>query len=134
MSEEENKDSIKEIDEEFVQKYLSKFSYMDWEDGEEMNSKETFDMNDEEYEEFTHMKLGDFVLITFEEPSTGDQTYHYARIVIDEDYGIPCFAANEELNELGNSGQLWGIYDTAINGAMFMKVSEKSWFENLRNL
>jgi len=118
-----------EANERFANDFLSKFKYDDWEETE-FNLLEA---NDEEYEKHSSLQVGDFLIIIFEEPSTATQTFHWARIIIDEDYGIPCFAVNEDLDDLNNSGELWGIHETALNAAFFSKVSEKSWFEDSRN-
>lgn len=127
-----NQVSSLDIDHDFVEKYLSKFTYEDWEDN--LPGYDTFNLSNEEYQKLSQLSLNDFVIIVYEEPSTGNQTLISARVVIDDNYNIPCFIINEDLEDFGNSGDLVSIHDTALNGGMFILVSEKSWFENLRNL
>lgn len=113
------------IDYDFVDKFLSRFSYDDWTDKSVAE--------EENYIEDGIMRVDDFVIIMFEDSYTHNQTFHWARIVMDEDYQLPYFAVNEELDELEDSGEIWGIYETALNGAFFNKVSKKSWFEDPRD-
>lgn len=113
------------LDYEFINSFLSRFSYDDWTDES--------DAKDEEYIDDGIMRVGDFVIIMFEDNYTFNQTFHWARIVIDEDYQLPYFAVDEELDDLENSGEIWGIYETALNGGFFNKVSKSSWFEDSRN-
>jgi len=116
----QNKASYTDYD--FINKYLSKFSYEDFEG--------TLDYNDDET--LPGLSLNDFVLIMFEEPSTGNQTFISARITLDDDYQIPCFVVNEDLDNFSDSGELMGIHEASLDGAVFINVSKEVWEENIK--
>lgn len=98
---------------QFVSMFLSKFYYSEWEFG-----------NDDV------LRIGDYVILAYQDPYTGLETFVPARIDLFED-ALPAFIVNEERNNLGTSGEYISIFDTLLKGYDFYRTNRENWMQGL---
>lgn len=96
-----------------VDAFLSNFSYVDWEIGDD-----------------DRLRVGDFVVLSFTNPYTLDETLVPGRIVLFDEFPVPCFLFNEVPDE-EDSGEYGSIFSAYLDGAEFFRTTEEEYVKLL---
>ena len=95
-------------DDVFVQAFLDKFSYVDWEIGDD-----------------DKLRVDDYVILVKQDPWI-DDIMIAGRIELFEN-GVPVFVINEDLDDVGDSGSYVSIMEMLLSGYEFNRTTEQEW-------
>ena len=96
-------------DESFVRDFLDRFSYVDWETGDD-----------------DKLRVDDYVILVKQDPWI-DDIMIAARIELFEN-GVPVFVINEDLDDAaGDSGSYVSIMEMLLGGYEFYRTTKDEW-------
>lgn len=107
--------SVEDNESSFEEEFLSKFSYVDWETGDD-----------------DKLRFGDYVVLVHQDSYTGSETVLTGRIDVFEN-GVPVFILNEDPDDIGDSGEYASILEMHLKGYEFVRTTWEEWLKEIKS-
>lgn len=107
--------SVEDNESSFEEEFLNKFSYVDWETGDD-----------------DKLRFGDYVVLVHQDSYTGSETVLTGRIDV-FDNGVPVFIINEDPDDIGDSGEYASILEMHLKGYEFVRTTWEEWLKEIKS-
>lgn len=107
--------SVEDNESSFEEEFLNKFSYVDWETGDD-----------------DKLRFGDYVVLVHQDSYTGSETVLTGRIDV-FDNGVPVFILNEDPDDIGDSGEYASILEMHLKGYEFVRTTWEEWLKEIKS-
>lgn len=107
--------SVEDNESSFEEEFLNKFSYVDWDTGDD-----------------DKLRFGDYVVLIHQDSYTGSETVLTGRIDVFEN-GIPVFILNEDPDDIGDSGEYASILEMYLKGFEFVRTTWEEWLKEIKS-